>query len=347
MSVKKEIYGKNKDGRDVFLFSIQNANGMTAKVTNYGAVLVSLLVKNKLGTFLDVVLGYNKLEEYFDNYPMFGATVGRNVNRIENAEFQIDGIVFKLAKNRGRHNIHSDKEKGFHKVLWDFEITDENSVKFYYVSRDGEQGFPGNLKVSVTYSVSEENGLIISYSGISDKKTLINMTNHTYFNLGGHDSGEILDTEVSINAKNYTPVNEDIIPTGEIHAVSGTPMDFSVPKLIEEVINTDFLQLKFAGGFDHNYMIENPHTGLRKIAEAKNHFQGITMEVYSDLPGMQFYTGNSLKKMQGKNEGIYGKYSGFCMEPQYFPNSINVEGFEKPVFDKGKEYKTSTIYQFV
>lgn len=347
MTIKKELYGKTRKQEDVFLFTIENSKGMVAKVTNYGAVLVSLLVRNKFGILKDVVLGYDKLEDYFDNHPMFGATVGRNVNRIENAEFKIDSNVYKLKKNRGQHNIHSDKENGFHKVLWDFDIIDNNSVRFSYVSLDGEQGFPGNLNVSVTYSLTDANGLIISYRGISDKKTLINMTNHTYFNLGGHESADILSTEVSIYAKHYTPVNEDIIPTGEICLVNGTPMDFTTPKIIGDVIGRDFPQLKIVNGFDHNFVILNPNIGIRKIAKAANDFEGIKMDVYSDLPGMQFYTGNSLDKVRGKGGIIYNKRSGFCMEPHFFPNSINIDNFESPIFDKNKEYKTTTIYQFL
>lgn len=346
MSVARKKIGNIKDGREVFLFSIRNSRGTTAEITNYGAVLVSLLVKNREGIFRDVVLGYDSIEEYFDNHPMFGATVGRNANRISNAFFVLDEKVYHLVKNRGCHNIHSDKENGFHKVLWDYEITGNNSVKLIYESKDGEQGFPGMLDVSVTYHLTEGDGLIISYHAVSNKKTLINMTNHSYFNLAGHGKGSIMDTDFTIQADAYTPVDKDIIPTGEICPVEGTPMDFNRPQRLDQVIKADYRQLKLAGGFDHNFVIRNPHSGVRKMAEADNSTAGMRLEVYSDLPGMQFYTGNSLKDVLGKDGAVYSKWSGFCMEPQYFPNSINTKGFEVPIMNAGEEYQSTIIYQF-
>lgn len=346
MSVTRKNYGIIKDGGEAFLFTILNSKGTSASVTNYGAVLVNLLIKSKEGEIRDVVLGYDTLEGYMDNHPMFGATVGRNANRISNAEFALDGEVYHLVKNRGCHNIHSDKEIGFHKVLWNYEITGENSVKLSYTSVDGEQGFPGKLDVSITYQLTEGDGLIISYHAVSDKRTLVNITNHSYFNLAGHESGSIMDTEVMIQVDAYTPVDGDIIPTGEICPVRGTPMDFNKHKRLDHAMEADYNQLKLTGGFDHNFVIRNPHTGVRKMAEAVNHITGIRMEVYSDLPGMQFYTGNSLKESLGKEGIIYSKGSGFCMEPQYFPNSINTEGFEVPIINENEEYKSTTIYQF-
>lgn len=346
MSVDRKKFGVIKDGREAFLFTVRNSRGTVASITNFGAVLVSLMVKNEEGVFRDVVLGYDTLEGYLDNHPMFGATVGRNANRISNAKFTLDGRIYLLVENRGRHNIHSDKDNGFHKVLWDYEITGNNSVKLNYTSRDGEQGFPGNLDVSVTYLLTEGDGLIISYSAVSDKKTLLNMTNHSYFNLAGHEKGSILDTEIIIQADTYTPIDKDMIPTGEICPVQGTPMDFNKRLRLDQVIKADYEQLKLAGGFDHNYIIKNPHSGVRKMAEAVNRAGGIRMEVYSDLPGMQFYTGNSLNGFAGKEGAIYSKWSGFCMEPQYFPNSINTRGFEIPIINENEKYKSTIIYQF-
>lgn len=347
MDIKKELFGMTKEGKEAYIFTIENSKGMKAQVTNYGAILVSLFVKDKYEKLKDVVLGYEKLEDYFTNDLLFGATVGRNVNRIENAEFKIDGITYHLVKNKNEHNIHSDKEGGFHKVLWDFRLVNDNALEFYYKSVDGEQGFPGNLDISVTYSLTEANGLIISYRGVSDKKTLINLTNHTYFNLSGHDSGDILDTMVTIDADYYTPIKEEIIPTGEIVEVKDTPMDFKVMKFIGEEINRDFEQLKLAQGYDHNFVLNNQDIGIRKIAEAFNRTSGIAMEVYSDQLGLQFYAGNTMKDSIGKGGAIYKKRGGFCMEPQFFPNSINIENFKPPLFDKGEEFKTTTIYQFI
>lgn len=347
MSIKKDLFGITKEGKKAYIFTLANSNGMKAQVTNYGAILVSLFVMNKAGKLKDIVLGYDKLEDYFENNIMFGATVGRNVNRIENAEFKIDGTVYHLVKNNNGNNIHSDKDKGFHKVLWDFTIVNDNAVEFHYKSFDGEQGFPGNLDISVTYSLSEGNGLIISYRGVADKKTLINLTNHTYFNLNGHDSGAILDTKVTINADYYTPIKDGIIPTGEIASVKGTPMDFTIPESIGKEVESNCEQLKLAHGYDHNFVLNNQDIGIRKIAEARSEENGITMEVYSDQPGLQFYTGNTMKETVGKGGAVYTKRGGFCMEPQFYPNSINIDGFKSPIFDKGEEYKTTTIYQFV
>jgi len=334
MSVTKEIFGKLLDGRIASVYTIKNESGFSVKITDYGVNIISIWVRNKYKILKDVALGYDTLEEYFDNYMMLGATVGRNVNRISNGKFEIDGNEYKVVQNRGKHNIHSDKDKGFHKVLWNSEIIDENAVKFSYISPDGECGFPGELKVSIIYTVTKSNGLMISYHAISNKKTLINVTNHNYFNLGGHDSGIIDNTKVRIFAEEYTPVDEDIIPTGEIKKVEGSKMDFRKLREIGQE------------SYDYNYVISNQHCGLRKIAEAHNDSQGISMEVYSDLPGMQFYTGNTMRTETAKEGAIYSKRCGFCMEPQYYPNSVNTKGFEKPIFKKNEEYKTTTIYQF-
>ena len=334
MSVTKKYFGSLFDGRKAYIYTIKNEQGFSVKVTDFGVNIISILVKNKEGIFKDVALGYDTLEEYFDNSMMLGATVGPNVNRISNARFEIDGIEYKVAKNRGNHNIHSDKEKGFHKVLWDSEIIDENAVKFSYTSPDGENGFPGNLNITIIYTVTKSNGLIISYYGVSDKKTVINVTNHNYFNLGGHDSGIIDNTQVRIIAQEYTPIDEDIIPTGEIKKVENTDMDF---RQIRKIGNKSY---------DHNFVISNQNSGIRKIAEAYNQTEAIYMEVYSDLPGMQFYTGNTMKTQKAKDGVLYSERCGFCMEPQYYPNSVNIDGFEKPIFEKGEEYKTTTIYEF-
>jgi aldose 1-epimerase len=347
MDIKKELFGMTKEGKEAYIFTLKNSKGMKVQVTNYGAILVSLFVMNKFGEFKDVVLGYDKLEDYFSNDLLFGATVGRNVNRIENAQFKIDGVTYHLIKNKNQHNIHSDKEAGFHKVLWNFKLVNDNAIEFYYKSCDGEQGFPGNLDISVTYSLTEANGLMISYRGVSDKKTLINLTNHSYFNLSGHDSGDILDTMVTIDADYYTSIKEEIIPTGEISSIKETPMDFKVSKAIGEEIDSNFEQLKLAQGYDHNFVLNNQDIGIRKIAEAFSESEGIKMEVYSDQPGLQFYAGNTMKEIIGKGGAVYKKRGGFCMEPQFYPNSINIENFKSPLFDKGEEFKTTTMYQFI
>ena len=321
MGVTKESFGFLEDKREAFLYTIENQNGFAVKVTDFGVNIVSLLVKNKEGNIKDVALGYDTLEEYFENGIMFGATVGRNVNRISNARFEIDGKEYHVAKN--------------------------HAVKFTYVSPDGEQGFPGTLVTNIIYTVTETNGLIVSYHAVSDKKTLINLTNHNYFNLGGHESGTIENTKVRIYADEFTPINEDTIPTGEIRKVEHTPMDFREWKKIKNDLYAEDEQLEKGKGYDHNFVIRNKDCGFRKMAEALDEEQGIKMEVYSDLPGLQFYTGNTMKSTKGKGGVIYGKGCGFCMEPHYFPNSINTKEFDAPVFDAGEVYQTVTMYQFV
>lgn len=346
MSVEVHSFGMLPDGRMVQRFLLTNVKGTRVEVTNYGAILLSLWVKDNKGVFQDVVLGYEDLVEYLDNHPMFGATVGRCVNRISNASFYLDGIEYQLKQNRGRHNIHSDKEHGFHKQLWDYEIIGDSAIRFYIVSPDGDQGFPGTLRVSLTYTLSEADGLILSYYAETDQKTIINLSNHSYFNLAGHNQSDILDTQFTIHADAFTPIDKEIIPTGELRLVQGTPMDFTKPDSIRNRLYTMDPQLCIESGYDHNYVIHHPHTGLRCMASAMEPSSGIRMAVYGDLPGLQFYTGNSLTETKGKHGMVYERYSGFCMEPQFFPNSINTEGFEKPIFDQDHVYRYTTIYQF-
>ena len=348
MGVVKEKFGYMEDGREVSQYIIKNRNGMQAVVTDYGAILIALMVPDAQDNLRDVVLGYDSLESYKGNFDMLGATVGRNVNRIERGQFQIDGVTYQLDINENGNNIHSHMENGFHKVLWDGETLGENSISFFYHSPDGENGFPGNLDISVTYTVTESNGLLISYYGISDKKTLINLTNHSYFNLAGYDGGSILDTIIWIDADYYMPVKEGIIPKGKILQVKDTIMDFRKPVKVGTRLGVDNEQINLVhGGYDHNFILNGQKKGMRKAAEAKNKKTGIGMEIYTDLPGMQFYTGNTTRDIIGKGGRLITKYSGFCMEPQYYPNSINMPGVPQPLFDKGQEYKTSTLYQFL
>jgi len=343
MGVKVTQFGRTVLGKDIKLYTITNSKGMEAAVTNIGACLVNLVVANDKGEFKDIILGYEGGEEYLVNSCFFGATVGRCANRTANAKFSIDGTEYKLAVNDNENNLHSDFYRGMHKVLWDAE-TGNDYVKFSYHSPDMENGFPGNLDISVTYTLTEDNAIEISYEGISDKKTLINMTNHTYFNLSGHDSGSIEDTLLTICASNYTPVVAGAIPTGEIAPVGGTVMDFTSAKPIGRDIRADFEQLHLVKGYDHNYVVDD-FTGSSKliaVAEA----DGRRMEVFSDLPGVQFYAGNCISPQEGKGGAIYKERTGFCLETQYFPNSANDPAFAHPVFDAGEKYKTTTIYRF-
>ncbi|MCR5267896.1 MAG: galactose mutarotase [Lachnospiraceae bacterium] len=342
MSVTVSDFGKMQDGRPIYLYTIENA-GMKACVTNFGAILVSLFVPDGKGNTDDLVLGFDKGEDYFHNGSFFGATVGRNANRIAGAKFAIAGKTYQLAVNDNENNLHSDFEKGFHMQYWS-AITTDDSVRFSYQAQDMETGFPGNLDISVTYTLTPSHELILHYEGVSDQKTLINLTNHSYFNLYGHDHGSISDTLLQLDADKYTPVVAGAIPTGELASVSGTPMDFREWKEIGKEIDADFEQLKLVQGYDHNFVISGYNGKLRRIAGAKA--AGREMTVYSDLPGVQFYAGNCIAPCTGKGGVQYGPRYAFCLETQYFPNSANQEGFEKPFFDAGEKYDTVTIYQF-
>ncbi len=344
MSVEVSQFGRTQLGKDIKLYTIKNGKGMEAAVTNIGACLVNLLVPDKEGNVKDVILGFEAGEDYLVNGSFFGATVGRSANRIANAKFSIDGKEYKLAVNDNDNNLHSDFYKGMHKVLWNAETGDDH-VKFSYSSPDMENGFPGNFEISVTYTLTKDNELVISYEGVSDKKTLINMTNHTYFNLAGHDSGSIEKTKLMIKASHYTPVVAGAIPTGEIAPVAGTVMDFTKPKTIGEDIGACFEQLLLVKGYDHNYVVDNYNGSSQLIATAEA--DGRRMEVYSDLPGVQFYAGNCIAPQEGKDGAHYRERTGFCLETQYFPNSANDPAFEHPIFDAGQKYETTTIYKFV
>lgn len=346
MSVKTEPFGILRDGRSAKLYTIENKKGMQAVLTDFGAILVRLFVPDKEGKLVDVVLGYDELEKYEDNFDMLGATVGRNVNRIEKGRFRIDDVEYQLDINENDNNIHSSMDKGFHKVLWNAEIISDDSVSFSYHSPDMENGFPGNLDISLTYTLTDTGSFILSYYGVSDRKTLVNITNHSYFNLSGYESGNILDTIVWINAGCFTPVDKGHIPTGEIRSVENTPMDFREPKAIGKDLTEEDEQLSFVYGYDHNFILNGAGRGLCKAATAESPKTGIHMTVYTDLPGLQFYGGNTTRDIIGKKGVLITKNSGFCMESHYYPNSINIPSFPQPVLEKGALYKTTTIYQF-
>ncbi len=343
MSVTITQFGRTNLGKDIKLYTIKNSKGNEAAVTNLGASLVKLVVANNKGEYKDIILGYDVGEAYLINPSFIGATVGRCANRTAKAKFSIDGVEYKLAVNDNENNLHSDHYKGMHKVLWNVE-TGEDCVKFSYHSPDMENGFPGNLDMSVTYTLTDDNELKISYDGVSDKKTLINVTNHTYFNLSGHDSGSIENTKLMIKASNYTPVMADAIPTGEIASVKGTVMDFTSAKTIGQDIEADFEQLHHVKGYDHNFAVDDYDGNSRLIATAEA--DGRVMEVYSDLPGIQFYSGNMISPQEGKGGVLYKEHVGFCLETQYFPNSANEPAFIPPFFDAGQQYKTTTVYKF-
>lgn len=346
MSIVKREFGITPDGEKITLYAISNSKGMCAEVINYGAILVALKVPDKNGKIEDVVLGYEKLEGYYENPSFFGATVGPNANRIGNAAFELDGVKYVLDKNDGENNLHSHIEKGYHKVVWNAQEGD-NSVTFTFEDVDGNLGFPGNRKFSVTYTLDEENKLTLHYHGISDKNTIINFTNHTYFNLTGHNSGRIEDHVLCLKASNYTPAVPGSIPTGEIAPVEGTPMDFTKPCRIGDRIDADFEQLTMAGGYDHNWVIDGWDGKVQLFAELSAPGTDRVMKAYTDLPGVQFYAGNFVQPADGKEGAAYGPRTGLCLETQFYPDTANKVNFPSAVFGPDREYDYTTIYEFI
>lgn len=350
MSIITSEFGKTDKKESVMLFTIKNANGVSATFTNWGATLVSLLVPDKNGKFLDVVLGFDSLDKYMVNHCYFGATIGRNGNRIQNSTFKINNVSFNLDKNeRNKNNLHSGFN-GYQKRLWNYAINSEtNAISFSLYSPDMDQGFPGNFNITVTYRLSDDNSLEITYNGVSDKDTVANMTNHSYFNLDGHDSGSIINHYLKINSNQFALIDNESIPTGELKDVHNTPLDFTNFRKIGNDIDSNFEQLKLTKGYDHSFLINKQCLGIEKIAELKSENSGITMEVYSDCLALQFYAGNYIDEVPqvGKGGFIYGKRSGLCLETGFLPNSINEPNFVSPLLKANEKYESKTIYKFI
>jgi len=348
MAYKKELWGNMPDGREVYLYTLVNRNGVSASFTNLGAVCVNMNVPDRDGNVVDVVLGFDSADEYLINPPHFGAPIGRNANRIAGAKFTINGKEYKLEPNNGPNNLHSGPDL-YQSRLWDSEAEENDlgtSVSFSLFSPDGDQGFPGNANITITYTLTPDNSLDISYHMICDANTVANFTNHSYFNLDGHDGKDTLKQRVWIDADTYTRADEVSIPTGEFTPVKGTPMDFTVMKPIEQDIHEDYEALVFGGGYDHNWVLNHPQGEVSLCAASESDKTGIRMEVYTDLPGIQFYTANFLKNMTGKGGAVYEKRCCYCFETQYYPDSVNKPEFQSPVLKAGEEYKTTTIYKF-
>lgn len=335
-----------KTGEEIHLYTLKNGNGMEAKITNFGAAVVNLMVPDKDGVFADVVLGFDKAEDYFSNPSFFGVTIGPNANRIGGAAFTLNGEEYHLPVNDGPNNLHSDMDGGYQKGLWKAEV-DGDSLKLMIEGRDGDLGFPGNKKITMTYTLTDDNELKLKYHASSDKETLINLTNHTYFNLAGHDSGSIEGQFLQLHAAHFTPVLPGAIPTGEIAPVTGTPLDFTEKKQIGKEIGADYEQLKLVQGYDHNFVIDGADGTMREAAEAEDVESGRKMKVFTNLPGMQFYAGNCIVEQSGKGGVQYGPRTGFCLETHYFPDNIHHSGFPQAVFGPGKDFEAETIYQFV
>ena len=348
-TVVKTNFGKTSAGENVDLYTLRNAHGVEAKITNYGGILVSLKVPDRNGKFDDVVLGLNNLDDYLKGHPYFGALIGRYGNRIAKGRFTLNGVEYKLAVNNGENHLHGGI-KGFDKVVWtgrDMKTNAGPAVVLSYLSKDGEEGYPGNLRVRVVYTLTNNDELKIDYSATTDKDTVINLTHHSYFNLAGEGNSDILNHCVTIVANRFVPTDAGSIPTGELRRVAGTPFDFLKPHAIGERINQDDEQLKFGNGYDHTWVINGRAGTLRPAATAYEPTSGRVMQVWTTEPGMQFYTGNFLDgTLTGKAGKVYQRRFGFCFETQHFPDSPNHPTFPTTTLRKGATYKSTTIYRF-
>jgi aldose 1-epimerase len=344
-SVKSKLFGKTADGSEVTLYEFLNDDGLRATVMDYGAILVDLEVPDRNGKLADINLGFDELEPYIKRSPLFGAVVGRYANRIENASFTIDGVEYNITKNAGKNHIHGGREKRFDKVIWKGEgiqNAEGAGVRLTYLSKDGDEGFPGNLNCTVTYTLTNKNELKVHYQATTDKPTVVNLTNHAYFNLAGAGNGDILGHEMMINADFYTPGDKALIPTGEILSIKNTPLDFTSPKTIGARIE----QLTETRGYDHNYVLKNADGSLVLAVRVYESGSGRIMEVYTTQPGMQFYTANGMRNLQGKAGKVYQNHYGFCLETQHFPDSPNKPHFPSPILRPGKKYDTTTVFKF-
>ena len=345
MLIEQTDFGVTRSGEHAHLFSIRNSRGMCAVVTDYGAILVKLLVPGPDGITRDVVTGYDTLPEY-EAGGFFGATVGRHANRISGAAFSLDGVEYRLADNDNGCNLHSDFRTGFHKQRWNTELLPDG-VRFFRTSPDGEAGFPGNLEISVFYTLDERNGLHIRYEGVSDRKTLINLTNHSFFNLSGHDSGSVLGHRVTLDCGRFLEISAGRLPTGRILPVEETAMDFRSGRRVGDAIDTDWDQLRFASGYDHCFVTGAKPGSLKTIALVEDPQSGCRMEVSTDLPGVQFYTANFLPSQAGKQDAHYGPRCALCLETEYFPDSIHFSEFPQCIFAAGEIYQAETVYRFL
>lgn len=346
-TVTQAPFGTSPDGQPVTLYTLRNANGVEARICNYGGIVVSLKTPDKHGQLGDVVLGYDDLDSYVKNNPFFGCLVGRYANRIAGGQFTLDGKTYTLAKNNGPNHLHGGLQ-GFDKKVWaarTLATPAGPALELRYVSQDGEEGYPGTLSVTAVYTLTADNGLRLDYTATTDQATVLTLTHHSYFNLAGR--GDVLDHEVMIAADKFTPVDATLIPTGEIRALKGSPLDFSTPTRIGARINENDEQLKLGLGYDHNYVFNKPPGKLALAARVHEPTSGRVMEVLTTEPGMQFYSGNFLDgTITGKGGWTYQQRHGFCMEPQHFPDSPNQPNFPSVVLRPGQEYQNTIIYRF-
>lgn len=345
--MQKEEYGTLANGENVEQFTLVNDNGMEVKIITYGGRITSLKAPNKNDEFENVVLGFDSLEQYTKDNPFFGALIGRFGNRIANGEFILDNQEYRLAQNDGENHLHGG-EKGFDKVNWTPGNATRNSLELTYISKDMEEGYPGKLETKVTYTLTDDNALEVDYKATTDKKTVVNLTQHSYFNLSANFSETILDHQVKINADEFLPVNETLIPTGELKEVAGTPFDFREAKTVEKHIEQKNEQLERGQGYDHCWVLNEQDEGMRFAASAYHKESGRMLEVFTTEPGIQFYSGNFLDGTlpQSGGQGNYSHRSGFCLETQHYPDSPNQDGFPSVVLEAGETYSSKTSFKF-
>tara|TARA_Y100000385_G_scaffold65232_1_gene64573 strand:+ start:18855 stop:19985 length:1131 start_codon:yes stop_codon:yes gene_type:complete len=346
--ITKESFG-NVKGEEVFLYILENRNGMKVSITNYGGIVTKIQVPDRDGSLGDVVLGFDSLKGYLDDHPYFGAIIGRYGNRIDKGAFEINEESFQLPINNDPNSLHGGFQ-GFDKKVWQVKehtIEEGGGIELSSISKDGEEGYPGKLNVTVEYALTNDNELLIDYRATTDKPTVINLTNHSYFNLKGAGNGNVLEHVLRIESDQFTPVDETLIPTGAVENVKNTPFDFSTPKTIGERIDSENIQLQHGGGYDHNFVLRDSSSKLKSVAIVYEPSSGRQMEVLSTEPGVQFYTGNFLDgTLIGKGGKSYNKRYGFCLETQHFPDSPNQEKFPSTRLDPGEEYRSKTIYKF-
>lgn len=345
-TVNKSKFETVHKGKSVSLYELKNRNGVTAHITNYGAIVVSVIVPDRNGNPADVVLGYDTIDQYqTGNDAYMGAVCGRCANRIGGGKFTLEGRQYQLAVNNGPNHLHGGNI-GFDSVVWDVAQSSPDRLRLEYLSHDGEEGYPGELKVSVTYSMTEDNEFGIEYRAAADASTIVNLTSHVYFNLAGEGSGDVLNQRLKIHGDFFTPVDETSIPTGEIRPVKDTPMDFTSPTAIGKAIGFDDEQLRYGNGYDHNWVLNHPADKLGIAAVASDPATGRVMEVYTTQPGLQLYTANWFTDKQGKGGIEYGRHGAFCLETQHFPDAVNKPHFTSTILTPGGVYRHQCIYKF-
>jgi aldose 1-epimerase len=341
----KRAFGKTRTGEPIDLYTLRSKSGLEVRVINYGATVQSIRCADSAGNIGDVVLGFDLLDGYLGDHPYFGAIVGRYGNRIAKGRFTLDGKQYTLARNNGENHLHGGVA-GFNRKTWSAREAD-GGIEFTYVSKDGEEGYPGTLRTTVRYTVTDANELRIDYTATTDKKTVLNLTNHSYFNLAGEGSGDILGHQITINADRFTPVDEGLIPTGELKPVAGTPFDFRQAHEIGERINANDEQIRYGKGYDHNFVLNGAMSSLHPAARVTERRSGRVLEVLTTQPGVQFYTGNFLDgTVRGKGGKSYQHRTGFCLETQHFPDSPNKPAFPTTALSPGETMRSTTVYRF-